>query len=417
MTNWEQHIAGIFIERYPRSTASEGGRPLRLSLGQLFPEFEKSGPDEKESFLEAAEALEKKCLVSVRWVRLRKKEMLASMTFRDPEALYALAGQASPSLTAAAARQAAHEAAAGFAAQSGSAGGSSTAADSAAAHAELFAFIAENIKSSDAVTGIDSQAVKDLARLTEYASGNPGTNAVTPRAVSIALYSDSKRLEALTALFTHIFVRAKNKEIAVPDFSFLDRSFPETMIAGKLQFVFDTHENLNNAEGIILGLPLTSILRFREIKPLSIGSEAVSTVLMIENKETFYALAERRGTILAQYDAFLYTAGYPNRAVCALVSLLAASGFALYHAGDLDVDGILIVQELAGAAGKPVIPVRMDGKTFDEYRHFGRPLKKSTVRRTALIHEPLRNLPGIAELIERIEKNALGVEQEIIDYR
>jgi hypothetical protein len=189
------------------------------------------------------------------------------------------------------------------------------------------------------------------------------------------------------------------------------------MIAGKLQFIFkDREEPMINAAGTILGLPLSSIRRLTGIKPLSKISPRAA-VLMIENKETFYALAERRGEILLQYDAFLYTAGHPNRAVAALVSVLAVSNFSFYHAGDLDVEGILILQELAAIAGKAVVPVCMDGKTFDEYRQFGRTLEKSMLRRAALINDAVRGLPGIADLIARIEQNRLGIEQEIIDYR
>jgi hypothetical protein len=172
-----------------------------------------------------------------------------------------------------------------------------------------------------------------------------------------------------------------------------------------------------NNEGIILGLPLVSIRRLEKIKPCGDRSSVPPVVLTIENKETFYALAERRGNMLAQYDAFLYTAGHPNRAVAALVSTLAASGFAFYHAGDLDVEGILILQELAAIAEKPVLPVCMDGETFDEYRQFGRSLTKSMLYRSALISESTRKFPGIADLLIRIEQNKMGIEQEIIDYR
>jgi hypothetical protein len=135
-------------------------------------------------------------------------------------------------------------------------------------------------------------------------------------------------------------------------------------------------------------------------------------VLTVENKETFYALA---GTPPVRYDAVLYAGGHPNRAVRALVGVLAASGFAFYHAGDLDIDGILILQELAAMAGKPVTPVRMDSATFEQYRCYGRCLDASMLRRASLISGETRNLAGIGELIDLITETGLGVEQEIID--
>jgi hypothetical protein len=175
---------------------------------------------------------------------------------------------------------------------------------------------------------------------------------------------------------------------------------------------------MDNAAGTIIGLPLASITRIRKIEPLGeTGTAAPPSVLMVENKETFYALAGTRardGENRSRYDAILYTAGHPNRAVRALVGVFAASGFAFYHAGDLDIDGVLILQELTDMAGKPVMPVRMDGETFEQYRCYGRRLEASMLRRASLVREETRNLPGIGELVDLIEKTGLGVEQEII---
>jgi hypothetical protein len=134
---------------------------------------------------------------------------------------------------------------------------------------------------------------------------------------------------------------------------------------------------------------------------------------MIENKETFFALTGS----LPGYSCFLYVGGHPNRAVRTLTALLAESGFCFSHAGDLDPDGILILQELAGIAGKPVQPLRMDADTFDRYLECGRKLEPTSLKRTALISEQTRSIPGMAALVKRIEETGLGVEQEIIDYR
>jgi hypothetical protein len=99
------------------------------------------------------------------------------------------------------------------------------------------------------------------------------------------------------------------------------------------------------------------------------------------------------------------------------VSLLEESAFTLYHSGDLDPDGILILQELGDIAGNRVNPVRMDRETFDRYRDCGRTLPPATLRRLGLIRPETRAIPGIEELIRRIEETGVGVEQEIINYR
>jgi hypothetical protein len=263
---------------------------------------------------------------------------------------------------------------------------------------------------------------------------------ITPRALSIRLYSDSKRLEALAALFAPVFSRAERRSITAPDFSALDRSFPETMIAGKLNFFFGNKTegeypmtaktlrtpgaeagpaSLANPAGIILNLPLSSLRGLRRIVPADSSAEKPTdpSALMIENKETFYALAENREQYFSAYTAMLYTGGHPNRAVHTLLRALADSGFSLFHAGDLDVEGVLILQELTDMAGQPILPVRMDGPTFDRYRAYGRKLTPSMLGRASMISEATRRLPGITELLRRIGETSLGVEQEIIDYR
>ncbi|MDR1948673.1 MAG: DUF2220 family protein, partial [Spirochaetaceae bacterium] len=246
---------------------------------------------------------------------------------------------------------------------------------------------------------------------------------ITPRALSVSLYGDSKRLEEILRLFGRILSRAERRGIGRPDFSALERSFPDTLIAGKINIRFESRPPLVNAGGYILGLPLTTVLKIRGITPFQHdtsrpdpGTGEKPRVLTIENKETFYALAEDPQT-LPGFTCFLYTAGHPNGAVRALVSILAASGFSFFHAGDPDPEGILILQELAEIAGKPVIPIRMDGPAFDRYAHCGRKLEPTMLSRISLINEATLRLPGIKELIKKIQETGLGIEQEIIDYR
>ena len=360
---------------------------------------------------------------------------------RDPELLYELAKKPSPKTTAENARTTARLFArtASILADHHRAGK----APNGTEEEVLFSFLSQHITPLDAAGGIDVTAVTDLARLTRFLFDeddsrppSPGLDTgrrpdhlwsgkirgITTRALSTALYGDSKRLEALVSLFNPLFVRARRQGIALPDFSFLDRSYPETFIAGKITLYFGEDSvpagdapPLVNATGNILGLPLETILKLRRIQPYA--GEAV--VLMIENKETFFALSQSLPAlrVLPGYSCFLYVGGHPNRAVRALVSLLAESGFSFFHAGDLDPDGILILQELAEIAGKPVRPLRMDTDTFDRYLEYGKKLEPSSLKRTALISEQTRSIPGMAELIRRIEETGLGVEQEIIDYR
>ncbi|MDR0669216.1 MAG: DUF2220 family protein [Treponema sp.] len=410
MTVWERRIIGAFTGRYPASAAAaldsaavpavKAPRPLRIRPDRIFPDFDQASPDDRESFLEAAESLERRGLISLLWARHRKGEVLSALVCRKAEPLYEYAGEPSPKLTAEAVRTMA---------------GTLARENRHAGAAVFFSYLAENFTPRDAAGGIDPRAVEDLGRLTRFLfGGDPIRRGLTTRALSTALYGDSKRLEFLLNLFNPLLARARRQGLIVPDFSLLDRSFPETFIAGNIALDFtDGHESIGLG-GSILGLPLETILKLRCIRPIPLGEKAEeASVLMIENKETFFALSESP----RDHACFLYVGGHPNRAVRALVGLLAESGFVFYHAGDLDPDGILILQELTKIAGKNVAPLRMDLTTFDRYRGCARKLEPSVLRRTALIDETTRSIPGMAELIRRIEETGMGVEQEIIDYR
>jgi hypothetical protein len=104
------------------------------------------------------------------------------------------------------------------------------------------------------------------------------------------------------------------------------------------------------------------------------------------------------------------------------VTVLAKNSFRFFHAGDLDPDGILILQEImsivsvACNAEVPVCPVCMDAATFDRYSIHARTLEQTMLRRLSLITDTTRALPGIGGLVTRIAESGRGVEQEIIDY-
>jgi hypothetical protein len=443
MTLWEKKIVEIFAEKYPGSAAARNAgeaRPLRLRADKFFPDFDAAAPDERESFLEAAETLEKRGLLSLAWGRHRKGECLIALVCRDAELLFQLALKPSPKTLAEEGKKRAELL--------------SVSPRLKTAGRSLFAFIAGHLKPSDAAAGIDPKAIEDLSALAAFLPEGEALypqrslpQGITPRALSISLYGDSKRLEGLIDLFGPLLARARREGNGLPDFSGLDRSFPETFIAGKISIAVGGSPLINtpgsgtliNTSGSVLGLPLSTAVKIKNITPLkdpeTKGADpgALSpSVLMVENKETFFVLAEymnkcfttteavsasagNSGT--AYYTCVLYIGGHPNRVVRLMITALAEAGFAFFHAGDLDPDGILILQELREIAGKPVTPVSMDAFTFDRYAQYGKKLEHSVLRRLALINNTTRAIPGIGELINRITETETGIEQEIIDYR
>jgi hypothetical protein len=384
MNSWERRIVDAFLAKYPASVAAGGSKTLRLKVNKLFPDFENASSSERNQFIKAAARLEKSGMVSLVWNRREEQEELSSIVCAVGDAFFTSVGLIPPSTRIAPIREAALR-----------------------CDLPFFAFLAENLTVADMTRGIDEQAVEDFKNLSLYITQHTDQG-MTPRALSVALYADSKRLESLLSLFRKPLNKADAQGVEIPDISSLNRSFPDTLIAGRMAFRVAGYETVNES-GSIFGLPLSTIQKISAARPLKTRTPSA---LSIENKETFYALSEQ----LSGFDCLFYTGGYPNAAVQALVAILANSGFTLYHAGDLDIDGILILQELTHYAGQTITPFRMDSATFAEYAEYGRKLQKNMLHYAHRINETTRSLSGIADLIARIEETGMGIEQEIIDY-
>jgi hypothetical protein len=419
MNDWEKKIIGAFISRYevsaPRDEAAGKYRnSMRLRSAAVFPEFDQAPPDEKESYLEAAETLERKGLASLNWEKRGKGERLKTITCVNMEKLFEDAGMMDPRRKAESIRLLFKK--------------KLTVLDKEAAAREnlsgektvaFLEYLAEQFSSREVKWDMDLKAAEDFASLLGVFL-SPGKNRhMTTRALSVSLYNDSKRMENILDLFGPALSQAQKQGIPLPDLSFLERSFPEALISGRISLEYQDGDlpPLANAAGLILGLPAESVREIRRVRTIA-GGEAPA-VLTEENKETFYALGDPRNyeSGEARYDCYLYTGGYPNKAAAGLIRILAASGFRFFHAGDLDPDGILILQNIMDIAERPVSPFRMDGPTFDRYLPLARPLNKVMLRQILKIRKDTRAVPELSALIRRIEETGRGVEQEIIDYR
>ncbi|GHV84759.1 hypothetical protein AGMMS50230_03670 [Spirochaetia bacterium] len=420
MSFWENKILGAFICHYFASvpkTGEEKRSHLRLRGVEVFPDFDAAPPDEKESYLEAAEALELKGFVKIRWEKRGKGERIKTLSCDDFEQLFAEAGKTYPQAVAQTIRTMIRDRAEKLRSVAGY--------GPPDPEKEVIAFLdyfSDNFGPRETAQGMDQKTVDDFIRLLEVFFDPSQLEKISTRALSILLYRDSKRLEDILGLFSLTISRAKRRDVPVPSLSFLERSYPDTMISGKIMFEYkDNKPPLINAPGLILGLPLESIGEMKNIKTITGQGGSERSVLTIENKETFYALGSPQkygeSKKLSCYDCFLYTGGYPNRAAAALVRLLAVSGFSFYHAGDLDPDGVLILQNILDIAERPVRPVMMNAAVFDRYLPWARSLNKGSLRQLEKIREDTRIIPGLAALISRIEETSCGVEQEIIDYR
>ncbi|MDR2596466.1 MAG: DUF2220 domain-containing protein [Treponema sp.] len=417
MTDWETKIINVFINHYYASAHEiwENRKVLRLRSSLLFPDFDSAHPDEKESYLEAAESLQMKGIVKLRWEKHAKWERLRTLSCDNFELLFKEAGALFPQKKAENIRTMLSEIVEVL---------KKTKAplldnDRGKKIIGLLEFLSLNFAPHEVGQGLDRKAMRHFAMLLEFMLQPEQMENIGIRALSILLYRDSKRLESLLTLCGPLLSRVE-KNVPIPDLSFLERSYPETMIAGKIIIQYKNQEtSLVNAGGYILGLPLESAEAIDTIQLVSGQKE--KTVLTIENKETFYTLArpQRHGTseFLSMFDCFLYVGGYSNRASAEMIKKLTMSNFTFYHAGDLDPDGILILQHIHELAGRPVTPLRMNAATFNQYQDWARLLTKPMLRQIEKIREETRNNPDLAGLLRRIEETGMGVEQEIIDYR
>lgn len=389
MTTSARAILSAFASRFARSAQARGGRAMRIAGGEFPWAVDSASPDEKEAFLAAVEDLDRCGIVKANWKRHRQGEELASLTLVDPDAAFELLGRESPDRIIAFARERAIQ----EAAELGTLGRS------------FLNWLGGSLGPEDGVLGIDESFMVDLAHLARVAeTGGPNLQL---RALSIHLYHDSKRLEALLPLVRRLAQRADRAGQVHPDFSNFERSWPESAIAGNITINFEGGRCWQLG-GSVAGLPLSTLSGIRSIE----GPGERGRALSVENKESFHILS--RGT--SCFDCIVYTGGHLNEAARLLVSILARSGFDIAHAGDIDPDGFLILEEVGAAAGIAVEPWYMDLAVFNRYRSWARNLEPSIVARLSRISKETLDSPTLGPVVRAIRDTGLGIEQEIIDY-
>ncbi len=270
----------------------------------------------------------------------------------------------------------------------------------------LFEYIAGH--ADDLCDRIVPRDIDDADRLFRHPASE--TARLPIRALSIVLYNDSKRLEHLASVLGQLYDRTVRAYY--PDHAgFPERSYPEVAVAGSVELIFKDGSAWNLEPGAV-SLSMEAAANLISIQPLKKSATVTDFLcaLSVENKETFHAFARNRNG----FNFIVCTGGRPNRAVRSVLRALAASGAEVYHAGDLDADGIAILAEVAELCAAR--PYGMDRATFDRYLPYARELDKSLVSRLDSIPAAALLLDGIPELIERIRDSGKGVEQEIIDY-
>ena len=98
MTTWEKKIIDAFISHYFSSVSEteEDRGFLRIRSALFFPGFDSANPNEKESYLEAAESLAQKGIAKLVWEKRGKGERLKTLSCHNFEKLFEEAGRPFP---------------------------------------------------------------------------------------------------------------------------------------------------------------------------------------------------------------------------------------------------------------------------------------------------------------------------------
>ena len=406
--NYKELILHHFAKVYVHSAMRRGGRPLRLRQWEtLIPEAFRSAL-EQEQFLKTMESLEAQQLIQLGWAHRKKRDKLRWAELVDPQHLFGELGLPNPDIVETQLRETAQRLA--LKAQQ-------------LAQPDIEPFFTALATHSNVVSGqVSVRDLEDIFILFTHRDKAGYKGSI--RSLSVRLYKDSKRLESILGILKRL-VTLCNLDSNLLD-GLPQRSFPVVWLAGPFIFFardqarLDLHKTLSGDAGFApMGLSaafLAGLTRIELPGAAKLQTTDVSrgdlpiTILTIENKETFFSLCK----LNLPFTAYIYTNGWPNSAVRKILDLLVQQGYRLYHAGDLDPEGLAIYQYLHDHYGSR--PFGMNLQVFEQYRSYGRPLSDVEIRSRRFITYLSRLTPEMQNLHDSILKNRIGIEQEIIDY-
>jgi hypothetical protein len=153
-----------------------------------------------------------------------------------------------------------------------------------------------------------------------------------------------------------------------------------------------------------LTLPLDTIEKLDRVEA---RGSTWKRILTVENKESYFTAAY---ALKDFFGGFVYTGGYPNTAVKALLKVFAVSGYSIFHFGDLDPEGISIFLEVERRAGIDIRPFLMSEDIYKAYAGYGYELGVPALTKLRAAPDP-----RFAKLAALMTETRRGVEQEIID--
>lgn len=230
------------------------------------------------------------------------------------------------------------------------------------------------------------------------------------RTLSVRLFNDSKRLEALRPAIANVLRHHDAQALSYGDDTWallaahaVERVPEYVPVAGPLLLQAGSPIDL---AAFAPSVALSAIM----LRTITVAGCAASVVVTIENATSFSELAAVRP---AQVFA-LYTGGFATPTVIALLHRLRVASPALrfYHWGDCDAGGLRILAHLRSQLG-PIAPLLMNRHTFEMYRAHGQPFASGDRAALSLLRDqPL--LDDCADLIDALLAADYKLEQEAI---
>jgi len=375
-----------FLADYPYSAQIRGGRPLRKGRWeQVFPAIE-TDPYIKDDFLSAAEELEKLGILSIKWARHRKGDLIEALYLKDPARLYQLLDLPSPERK----REKSLELLADY--SEGLSRGDVESEDGFVE--DLIAQMQTRLEAFIPTPCSDPKDLEDL--LTLLAVDRNIITELPLRALSIHLYSDSKRLEALLPQADKLTMSVSGEKLT--DRFGLSRNYPQTALRGDVEVILQ--------DGQVWKLGGELLIFGKELVDHFALIHAEAPILVVENKETFMTLPFAQ----CRFAGLIYGGGHLNSAAVKLLQLVEQSGIKMYYFGDLDPDGLLIFQQAENALNGELIPWHMDTATYLRYIKYGYKLSKGSLSRLSYLRSEY-----FTDLVELMRRHGQGIEQEVID--
>jgi len=380
---YAKRIIRVFAEAYPGSAQMRGGRKLRKgSWEKVFPEIT-GDVSAKEEFLRGVEALAARGVLSVKWKRFREGDEAEALYLEDPEALYREAEVRDPG-------EIRREMLA--------------AVGSWRPKTETGAAVREALTAKlDVYHDIFVSSPEDLRDLCTLFDLSPEeVRGRTIRALSVSLFSGSKRIEALLPRADKIGRSVVGTGLS--ELLGISRNYPEASCCLCGRLLFSSSDGIWEMNYTGLTLPLDTIEKLDRVEA---RGSTWKRILTVENKESYYTAAY---ALKDFFGGFVYTGGYPNTAVKALLKVLAVSGYSIFHFGDLDPEGISIFLEVERRAGIDIHPFLMSADIYNAYAGYGYELGVPALAKLRAAPDP-----RFAKLAALMTETRRGVEQEIID--